>query len=322
MSETAFDREPDLLYHCSRKPYGKDVAEMEQNAIYAEALTKFYGKTRGIDGLDLTVGKGAFFGFIGPNGAGKSTTIRTLLGLISPDSGTGRVLGLDIVKDKRAILERVGYLPSDNAFYAGMRVRDMLKLSAGLRKKDCGARAAELCARLQLDTEKKIEDLSFGNRKKVGIVCTLQHDPELLILDEPTGGLDPLIQHEFFEILQEKNREGVTVFLSSHVLSEIQRHCSQAAIIREGRVIACDTVDRLARSNARRVTLRGSFSREALPEAKDWKEEGDTVSFLYSGDINRLTGILAGADLKDLSVAEPDLEEIILHYYEKGGEQA
>ena len=322
MSETAFDREPDLLYHCSRKPYGKDVAEMEQNAIYAEALTKFYGKTRGIDGLDLTVGKGAFFGFIGPNGAGKSTTIRTLLGLISPDSGTGRVLGLDIVKDKRAILERVGYLPSDNAFYAGMRVRDMLKLSAGLRKKDCGARAAELCARLQLDTEKKIEDLSFGNRKKVGIVCALQHDPELLILDEPTGGLDPLIQHEFFEILQEKNREGVTVFLSSHVLSEIQRHCSQAAIIREGRVIACDTVDRLARSNARRVTLRGSFSREALPEAKDWKEEGDTVSFLYSGDINRLTGILAAADLKDLSVAEPDLEEIILHYYEKGGEQA
>ena len=322
MSETAFDREPDLLYHCSRKPYGKDVAEMEQNAIYAEALTKFYGKTRGIDGLDLTVGKGAFFGFIGPNGAGKSTTIRTLLGLISPDSGTGRVLGLDIVKDKRAILERVGYLPSDNAFYAGMRVRDMLKLSAGLRKKDCGARAAELCARLQLDTEKKIEDLSFGNRKKVGIVCALQHDPELLILDEPTGGLDPLIQHEFFEILQEKNREGVTVFLSSHVLSEIQRHCSQAAIIREGRVIACDTVDRLARSNARRVTLRGSFSREALPEAKDWKEEGDTVSFLYSGDINRLTGILANADLKDLSVAEPDLEEIILHYYEKGGEQA
>ena len=322
MSETAFDREPDLLYHCSRKPYGKDVSEMEQNAIYAEALTKFYGKTRGIDGLDLTVGKGAFFGFIGPNGAGKSTTIRTLLGLISPDSGTGRVLGLDIVKDKRAILERVGYLPSDNAFYAGMRVRDMLKLSAGLRKKDCGARAAELCARLQLDTEKKIEDLSFGNRKKVGIVCALQHDPELLILDEPTGGLDPLIQHEFFEILQEKNREGVTVFLSSHVLSEIQRHCSQAAIIREGRVIACDTVDRLARSNARRVTLRGSFSREALPEAKDWKEEGDTVSFLYSGDINRLTGILANADLKDLSVAEPDLEEIILHYYEKGGEQA
>ena len=295
---------------------------MEQNAIFAGALTKYYGKTRGIDKLDLTVDRGAFFGFIGPNGAGKSTTIRTLLGLISPDSGTGKVLGLDITKDKRSILERVGYLPSDNAFYTGMRVRDMLKLSAGLRKKDCSVRATELCERLQLDTEKKIEDLSFGNRKKVGIVCALQHDPELLILDEPTGGLDPLIQHEFFEILQEKNREGVTVFLSSHVLSEIQRHCSRAAIIREGQVIACDTVENLARSNAHRITLRGFLSREMLPDTKDWKEDGDTVSFLYRGDINRLTRILADTDLKDLTIAEPDLEEIILHYYEKGGEQA
>ena len=291
-------------------------------AITADNLVKYYGKARGIDGLNLEVETGDFFGFIGPNGAGKSTTIRTLLGLISPTSGKAQVLGMDIRKNNRAILERVGYLPSDTAFYNGMKVREILKLSADLRKKDCSAAAAELCERLELDRDRKVEDLSFGNRKKVGIVCALQHDPELLILDEPTGGLDPLIQHEFFEILQEKNREGVTVFLSSHVLSEIQRHCSQAAIIREGRVIACDTVDRLARSNARRVTLRGSFSREALPEAKDWKEEGDTVSFLYSGDINRLTKILADADLKDLSVAEPDLEEIILHYYEKGGEQA
>ena len=294
---------------------------MEQKAILAESLTKFYGKARGIDGLNLAVEKGEFFGFIGPNGAGKSTTVRTLLGLIHPDSGTGRVLGLDIGKDHREILERVGYLPSDNAFYAGMRVREMLKLSAGLRKKDCSARSAELCERLQLDTEKKIEDLSFGNRKKVGIVCALQHDPELLILDEPTGGLDPLIQHEFFSILEEKNREGVTVFLSSHVLSEIQRHCTRAAVIREGKVIACDSVERLSQSNARRVTLRGSLSHDALPGVKDWKEENDTVSFLYSGDINRLIRELAKEDLQDLTVVEPDLEEIILHYYEKGGEQ-
>ena len=266
--------------------------------------------------------KGAFFGFIGPNGAGKSTTVRTLLGLIHPDSGAGKVLGFDIVKENRAILEHVGYLPSDNAFYPGMRVKDMLKFSAGLRKKDCSARAAELCGRLQLDPGKKVEDLSFGNRKKVGIVCALQHDPELLILDEPTGGLDPLIQHEFFDILQEKNREGVTVFLSSHVLSEIQRHCSRAAVIREGRVIACDTVEHLAKSNARRITLRGSLSREALADIRDWKQENDTVSFLYSGDINHLVQVLSTVDVQDLTVAEPDLEEIILHYYGKGGEQA
>ena len=162
---------------------------MASQVIRADRLTKYYGKTRGIDALNLSVDGGEFFGFIGPNGAGKSTTVRTLLGLIRPDSGSGRILGLDIVKDHRAILERVGYLPSDNAFYAGMRVREMLKLSAALRKKDCGHRAAELCERLSLDTEKKIEDLSFGNRKKVGIVCALQHDPELLILDEPTGEL-------------------------------------------------------------------------------------------------------------------------------------
>ena len=295
---------------------------MEQKAIFAEALTKSYGKARGISGLNLTVDQGSFFGFIGPNGAGKSTTIRTLLGLIHPNSGTGRVLGYDIEKDNRSILERVGYLPSDNAFYTGMRVKDILKLSAGLRKKDCSARAAELVERLQLDTEKKVEDLSFGNRKKVGIVCALQHDPELLILDEPTSGLDPLIQHEFFNILQEKNREGVTVFLSSHVLSEIQRHCSRAAIIREGRVIACDTVEQLSKSNARRVTLRGSLFRDALPDTRDWKQENDTVSFLYSGDMNRLVQTLTAVDVQDLTIAEPDLEEIILHYYEKEGEQA
>ena len=295
---------------------------MEAKAIQAERLTKYYGKTRGIDGLNLAVEEGEFFGFIGPNGAGKSTTVRTLLGLIHPDSGSGRILGLDIGKDHRAILERVGYLPSDNAFYAGMRVRDMLKLSAELRKKDCSRRAAELCERLALDTEKKIEDLSFGNRKKVGIVCALQHDPELLILDEPTGGLDPLIQHEFFSILEERNREGVTVFLSSHVLSEIQRHCSRAAIIREGQVIACDSVEKLAQSNARRITLRGTLFRGSLPDIRDWKEENDTISFLYSGDINRLIRELAKEKIQDLTVGEPDLEEIILHYYEKGGEQA
>ena len=294
---------------------------MGENAILARSLTKYYGKARGIDRLDLTVEKGSFFGFIGPNGAGKSTTVRTLLGLIRPDSGSGKVLDFDIGKDSRSILERTGYLPSDNAFYAGMRVRDVLKLSAGLRRKDCGARAAALCERLPLATGKKVEDLSFGNRKKVGIVCALQHDPELLVLDEPTGGLDPLIQHEFFSILQERNRQGATVFLSSHVLSEIQRFCTRAAIIREGQVIACDTVDHLSRSNARRITLRGSFPRDLLPDVKDWKEENDTVSFLYSGDINRLVQALGKADLQDLAVAEPALEEIILHYYEKDGER-
>ena len=296
---------------------------METQAILTEHLTKYYGKARGIKNLDLSVAPGEFFGFIGPNGAGKSTTIRTLMGLISANSGTARVLGLDPSgRDRKEILRRVGYLPSDTALYQGLTVKDILKLSAGLRGKDCSAQAAELCERLQLETGKKVEDLSFGNRKKAGIVCALQHQPELLILDEPTGGLDPLMQHEFFSILQERNREGVTVFLSSHVLSEIQRYCTRAAVIREGSIVACDSVDMLARNSAKRVTLRGRVNRESLPEVREWTELGGTVSFLYSGDMNELVRKLAGEEIDDLTIAEPDLEEIFLHFYGKGGEQA
>ena len=291
-------------------------------AITADHLVKYYGKARGIDGLNLEVETGDFFGFIGPNGAGKSTTIRTLLGLISPTSGKAQVLGMDIGKNNRAILQRVGYLPSDTAFYNGMKVREILKLSADLRKKDCSKAADELCERLQLDRDRKVEDLSFGNRKKVGIVCALQHDPELLVLDEPTGGLDPLMQHEFFSILRERNRKGTTVFLSSHIMSEIQRYCSRAAVIREGKIIACDSVEKLAKTGARRVTLRGNLQPDFLPGIRNWTEVDGTVSFLYNGETNKLVRALAGTDIHELTITEPDLEEIVLHFYEKGGDQA
>ena len=198
----------------------------------------------------------------------------------------------------------------------------MLKLSADLRRKDCSAASAELCERLQLDRDRKVEDLSFGNRKKVGIVCALQHNPELLVLDEPTGGLDPLMQHEFFSILQERNQTGVTVFLSSHIMSEIQRYCSKAAIIREGKIIACDSVDKLAKTGTRRVTFRGNLQPDALPDIRDWTESDGIVSFLYNGETNKLIRTLAGLDVHELTVSEPDLEEIVLHFYEKGGDQA
>ena len=290
--------------------------------INTAGLTKYYGGARGIDGLDLTVSGGEFFGFIGPNGAGKSTTIRTLLGLISPTSGSARVFGRDITREKKAVLQRVGYLPSEAVFYPGMRVRDILKLSAGLRKKDCEREAARLCDRLQLDPARKVDELSFGNRKKVAIVCALQSDPELLILDEPTSGLDPLMQREFFELLQERNREGTTVFLSSHILSEVQRNCTRAAIIREGRIIACDSVEALAKTSAKRVSIHGSADLSRLEGIRDRRETGGSVSFLYSGDINALLRVLAAGSVTDLSVSEPDLEEIFLHYYEKEGEGA
>ena len=292
------------------------------SAIHTNNLTKYYGKARGIVNLNLTVEKGEFFGFIGPNGAGKSTTIRTLLGLVSPTSGQGSILGMDIVKDKNDILSRVGYLPSEAVFYSGMKVKDVLKLSADLRKKDCSGEAEALCERLQLDGKRKVEELSFGNRKKVAIVCALQHCPELVILDEPTSGLDPLMQREFFDILRERNSGGTTVFLSSHVLSEIQHNCTRAAIIREGRIIACDSVEELAKTNAKRVTVHGNVDLKGLKGIRDLNRMNGMCSFLYSGEIKNLLQRLTEGTISDLSVAEPNLEEIFMHYYEDGGEQA
>ena len=286
-------------------------------AIRIENLSKYYGKARGIEQISLSVAEGEFFGFIGPNGAGKSTTIRTLLGLVSPTGGHAAVLGFDIVKEKEKIFARTGYLPSEAMFHSGMRVRDGLKLSADLRKKDCRDVAAGLCERLQLDTGRKVDELSFGNRKKVAIVCALQHEPQLLILDEPTSGLDPLMQKAFFEILRERNKKGATVFLSSHILSEIQRNCSRAAIIRAGRIIACDSVEALSQTNARRVNIHGCAELEGLAGIRDRKEAEGVVSFLYNGEMKALLQVLAAGDVTDLSVSEPDLEEIFMHFYEK-----
>lgn len=200
-------------------------------------LTKTYGKARGITDLTLRVPGGGCFGFIGPNGAGKSTTIRTLLGLISPTAGSARVLGLDCVRERTAILSRVGYMPSEAMFYPEMRAREVIRLSADLRKQDCGQEAEALCEALDLDAGKKIRELSLGSRKKVSIVCAMQHRPELYILDEPTSGLDPLVQRVFWSELERRQREGAAIFLSSHVLYEVQRYCDRAAIIREGRLV-------------------------------------------------------------------------------------
>lgn len=290
------------------------------HAIQTTDLTKNYGAARGIEHLNLTVPAGEFYGFIGPNGAGKSTTIRTLLGLISPSGGSAKILGMDIVRDRQAILKRVGYLPSETTFYPGMRVKSVIKFSADLRKTDCSAEADRLCERLQLPPDRKVEELSLGNRKKVAIVCALQHRPDLLILDEPTSGLDPLMQREFFAILREQNREGTTVFLSSHVLSEISKNCTKAAIIREGQVIASGGVDALSRTGTKRVSFLGHADLNGLCGVQSQTDTDGSVSFLYSGDWKLLLSALAAGQITDLTISEPDLEEIFLHYYEKDGE--
>ena len=292
----------------------------KMQAIQTNNLTKYYGKSRGIVDLNLTVNKGEFFGFIGPNGAGKSTTIRTLLGLIKCSGGSATVLGLDIGKEKEEILRRVGYLPSETTFYAGMRVRDVLKLSANLRGKDCSEEAKLLCERLQLDISKKVDELSFGNKKKVAIVCALQHNPELLILDEPTSGLDPLMQREFYDILKERNAKGTTIFLSSHILAEVQRNCSRAGIIREGKLVACGSVESLSQTNAKRVQIQGDVSVEELEGVRDLRQTENGMTFLYGGNINQLLQVLAKQQVQDLSISEPNLEEIFMHYYTEGGE--
>ena len=291
------------------------------NAIQLSNLTKYYGKSRGILNLNLDVKEGEFFGFIGPNGAGKSTTIRTLLGLITPSSGQAKIFDETIRRRNPQIRSHIGYLPSEAVFYRGMKVKDLLKLSADLHHKDCSAEREILCRRLQLDVNRKVDELSFGNRKKVAIVSALQHQPKLLILDEPTSGLDPLMQREFFQIIRERNEQGATVFLSSHVLSEIQRNCTRAAIIREGRIIACDRVEALSKTNAKRISVQGQVSLDSLEEIRDLKENDGIFSFLYGGDIHRLLETLSAGTITNLSISDPDLDEIFLHYYENGGEQ-
>lgn len=287
--------------------------------IEAKKLTKYYGKARGIIGVDLSINEGDFFGFIGPNGAGKSTTTRSLLGLITPTSGSGTVLGFDCVHQKTQLLSQVGYIPSEAMFYQGMKVSEIITLSARMRRKECSKQAKLLCERFELDTKRKVEELSLGNRKKLSIICALQHKPKLYICDEPTSGLDPLMQREFFEVLKEKNAQGATVFLSSHVLSEIGRHCRHAAVVREGKIIANGTVEELTASTAKRVVLHGIVDVPNLEGMIDVEKNGNHISFLYAGEIPRLISALNGLQIEDMSISEPDLEEMFMHFY--GGEQ-
>ena len=286
-------------------------------AIETHNLTKYYGDVCGIDGVSLSVDEGAFFGFIGPNGAGKSTLIRTLLGLISPTSGSAEIFGRDIVGGKLENLKEIGYLPAEADFYNGMKVRDVLRFTAKMRGLDCDEEAKELCRRLDLDVNRKVSELSLGNKKKVGIVCALQHKPRLYVLDEPTSGLDPLMQQEFFKILKERNDEGATIFLSSHVLSEIKKHCKSAGIIREGKLVLLDTVDNLAHTGVKKVAVKGAFSITELAGIEDVRVDGDQTTFLFSGDVKALLTALSGMDISDVSITDPELDEIFMNYYVK-----
>jgi ABC-2 type transport system ATP-binding protein len=292
-------------------------------AIETKKLTKYYGKARGIVDVDISVEEGEIFGFIGPNGAGKSTTIRTLLGLIKKSAGSATIFGMDCEKDKVKILAEVGYLPGEVFYYDNMRAIDLLRYSASFYKKDCTKRIAELADALSLDLNKKIEDMSLGNKKKVGIVQGLLHSPRLIVLDEPTSGLDPLMQRTFFDLIQRENERGATVLFSSHILGEVQRICDRVAIIKEGRIVDLRSIDDLRKNSYKKVSFTASqpLSGFSLAGAREIAQDGSTTSFLYNGEIAPLLQTLANLPLINADISEPELEEIFLHYYE-GGEAA
>lgn len=277
-----------------------------KNMIEITDLTKTYGKHRGVENVSFSVKKGEIFGFLGPNGAGKSTTIRSMLGLIRYGKGQIRICGLDAQRDKEKILQRVGYMPSEAWFYPGMTIREVLKLSADVRKMDCNKEAGMLCERLQIDAKGKISELSLGNRKKVSIVCAMQHKPELFVFDEPTSGLDPLMQNVFFELIKEYVEQGATCMLSTHVLSEVRNHCDRVAIMREGKLIVTDTVEHLLTSKTKRIKMI---------------RDGESLDFIYKDDLNNLYKELKDHNIEDILIEEPSIEEVFMHYYEKGEDQ-
>lgn len=294
------------------------------NVINTVNLTKFYGTDKGIENVNLSVEEGEIFGFIGPNGAGKSTTIRTLLGLIKPTSGTATIFGKDILTEGPSIRQDIGYLPSEVFYYDNMRVIDLLRYSASFYKKprvDMDMRIKKLAGLLDLDLGRKIDDLSYGNKKKVGIVQGLLHSPKLIILDEPTGGLDPLMQQTFFDLLKAENQRGATILFSSHILSEVQKMCDRVAIIKEGELIKVERMADLRGNNyiRCRLELAAPISPKVLQikGVSNLQHQGSAVSFLYRGDVNTITRLLGGMKLKSAWLEEPELEEIFMHYYQK-----
>jgi ABC-2 type transport system ATP-binding protein len=289
------------------------------SVIEISNLTKYYGKARGIIDVSLNVEKGEIFGFIGPNGAGKSTTIRLLLSLIYPTKGSAKIFGKDTLKHGPEIRQEIGYLPGEVFYYDRMKVIDLLKYSASFYKKDCTKRIHELAEIMELDLKRRIDDLSYGNKKKVGIVQGLLHQPKLLLLDEPTSGLDPMMQQNFFNLVREENKKGVTIFFSSHILAEVQRMCTRVAIIREGEIVETQDIKTLQEDNYKKIRVKASDLDEkqfAVDGVTNLVKDNDAVNFFYNGDINVIMRIISARPIADLTIEEPTLEEIFMHYYE------
>jgi ABC-2 type transport system ATP-binding protein len=286
-------------------------------AIELERLTKRYGVHRGIDDVSFRVPAGAIFGFIGPNGAGKTTTIRVLLGLIAPTSGAARVFGRDVVTDGPAVRAEIGYVAGETHLYPRLSAGELLAWLAGFHAGEHAARRRELATALDLDLGARTDDLSLGNRKKVAIVGALQHRPRLIVLDEPSNGLDPVVRARLHELLRDEAARGATVFFSSHELAEVQAVCKSVAVLREGKVAAVGDVATLRGREVRRVRARcGALgSLDDLAGVAGVARDGDDVTFLYDGPMPALLAVLAAAAPDDVRIDEPSLEEIFLRYY-------
>ncbi|MGE5589528.1 MAG: ABC transporter ATP-binding protein [Bacillota bacterium] len=294
-------------------------------AMELKQLSHLYRNGRGVHGVNLEVGAGEIFGFLGPNGAGKTTLIRTLLGLIRPTSGGGRILGLDIVRQSRDLRRRVGYLPSDPSLYdwlTGYQNIDFALRVRGVRDRQHLRRLAE---RLDVNLHQRLKTLSRGNKQKVAILVALAHDPDLLILDEPTSGLDPLMQEAFQGLIREEQERGKTVFMSSHVLGEVEALADRVGIIRDGRMVAVDRVDHLKKRRVKYVTCEFRAKRPDLGQVvgvRNLSLDGRRAQFTFVGDLDPLLAALSGYGLADLTVADPPLEEVFRSFYEEGSGQA
>ncbi len=289
------------------------------SVIEVSNLTKYYGKSRGIVDVSFNVEEGEIFGFIGPNGAGKSTTIRLLLSLIYPTSGSARIFGKDAIAHGPEIRKDIGYLPSEVFYYEGMKVNRLLKYSASFYDCDCTARMHELAETMELEMNRRIDDLSYGNKKKVGIVQGLLHSPKLLFLDEPTAGLDPLMQRKFFDLIRQENARGVTVFFSSHILGEVQRLCNRVGIIREGKIVEISDIRSLQQNNYKKVRIvaqKLDSTALNLPGVTNLHADNGVLHFFFKGDINAVLQKISAIQVDDVTIEEPTLEEIFMHYYE------
>ena len=290
------------------------------SAIAIKELTKYYGKDLGIEDVSLNVEEGEVFGFIGPNGSGKSTTIRTLLGLLKPTSGSASMMGLDVVSQGHELRKKVGYLPSEVNYYDDMSAKELLEYHSRFYENRSDNDIKTLAEMFELDLNKSFSDLSFGNKKKCGIIQCVLHKPDIIILDEPTSGLDPLMQNRFFELLESENKRGATIFFSSHILSEVQRMCEKAAIIREGKIIAIEDIKELLKKQMKKcmVNFIEKPSDLNFPEGvQNLRWIKNKVNFEYVGHVSNLLGWLSNQKVQDVIMEEPDLESIFMNYYER-----